>query len=467
MGNPAQPDANAEVNWPAVRRTVADWLARHHARPARLAELTGLNRSIISRFLAGKPLDHASALRVYLVIQPSLDLDAKLALLEAMGLLPLALSLRESLTGASSTGSVMSPVAAGVRLMATAYDLRFHSALRSISLFRAAEKTFRPRSEMAVQAGIEIVLDLITLGDFDQAEIELARVSSIYDGVLGADTQAPFTVLRGWIHFGRRDMRQALPAFSSALDMAQQAGDQASADSTHLFLGMIYTRMGRQSRSHAEAERLYATAEQHVQASLIGNIRARRPETRQAFDYLRLAELRDAQGQQREAIEAAEHMPAMTPADNPGQHHANVLRAGFALIEGETHSAARLGEAALEDWSKIGYAQGMARSARTLAIAALQEGRAVDALEAAIAGVCFNPWATHGPNQRLRDLAVEVNDDIIREMGRRQHATLLQRIADRYAERRGCFAHVDHIVVTRDDVVARLMADLGGVRAQT
>jgi hypothetical protein len=97
-----------------------------------------------------------------------------------------------------------------------------------------------------------------------------------------------------------------------------------------------------------------------------------------------------------------------------------------------------------------------------LALAAMQEGRNDEALEAAVAGVCFNPCATHGPRQRLREFATELNDAVLREVGQAQHGLVLARIRVSARERRGVFAPLGRIAADGSTTLEQLLADLSG-----
>jgi hypothetical protein len=450
-----------ESEWQLAREMVQTQLQALNANAAWLAQRAGISRSIVSRFLAGRRLDVASALKIYQTVQPGMSATDKLALLQAMGLLELAMMLQNSVPVMRQPISE-DPFELGCRLMIAASET---TPLQALPLYQQAEQAFGPGSSVAVHAACMIVRCLLDLSEFTRAEVELTRIASVYDGKLELDMQERLIAFHGWLYFGCRDMAQAKLWFSRLQEAQAKLGIDIG-ESDH-FLGMIDTRLGMQASSAAEADRLFSQAETHLSAATILHQQHRQGEITAAFDALRLSQLYAAQSRHDDA--RRERLRARTIFriySTTGTYmHCDVDTANELLLDGETAKAARIAYEALDAFTAAGYAQGAARSLRLLSLASMQEGHNSEALEAAVAGVCINPYATHGPQHWLRDLMTELNTAILWEAGHNQHAQLLAKIRERAMERRGVFAPLQRLPAYTDASFEKLLADLSGAPA--
>lgn len=450
-----------ESDWQLARKMVQMQLKMQNTNAAGLAQRAGLSRSIVSRFLAGHRLDVASALKIYQTIQPGMSATEKVTLLRAMGLLELATMLQNSVPVIHQP-ITEGPFELGCRLMIAGAET---DPLRGLPLYQQAEQAFGLGSSVAVHAACMIVRCLLDLSEFTRAEVELTRIASVYDGKMELDTQERLIAFHGWLYFGCRDMAQAKLWFSRLQEMQAKLGIDVG-ESDH-FIGMVDTRLGTQASTAAEADQLFSQAEAHLSTATKLHQQNRQGEITSAFDALRLSQLYAAQSRHDDA--RRERLRARTIFriySSTGTHlHCDVDTANELLLDGETAKAARIAHEALDVFTAAGYAQGVARSLRLLSLASMQEGQNSEALEAAVAGVCINPYATHGPKHWLRDLMTELNAVVIWEVGHKQHAQLLAKIRERAMERRGVFSRLQRLPAYKDASLEKLLADLSGITA--
>lgn len=454
------------ADWATARRLIQVWLADNATLPSALAQQAGIHRSILSRFQAGKALDAGSAMKLFAVVQRSMASQERIALLEAMGLLQLALILRDSL-GDSPPPAAPAPLTPGradtTRLLAQAYDVAYTSCSDAIALYEQAERACGPRDTGAPRAAMEAVQMLLNLSDFDRAEVELARIQARYASLLDADLERRASELTAWLYFGRRDLEPAVQWFTRLLEGAQEAGSPLQEAGNLQFLGWIYTLKGQRAGARAEADGWYHLAEHHLQGSWMLHARHHPDERSQAWDFLRLGQLHIATGSFREAREAlrrAKHLLCQSPA----VVDVGLAEAEMLLREGETRGARRLAEIALPRQAARGYAQGMARSARVLTLAGYQECKPLQALENAIAAMLFNPHISLEEPPPLSDLVTELSREHLGQAGGRgaQRRALFERLRERALERRGIFAHLDRVAAMSDAKIDQLHAALCG-----
>ncbi len=458
-------DTTTEANWPVARTIVRDWLAARHARPAWLAQRAGLNRSVVSRFLSGKPLDPPSALKVYAIVQNGMEVTRKIELLEALGVIDLAMMVRDSLAvvGPPRPGGVsQSPLETGAQLMTTAYALvkQPESMPDAIRMFAQAEKTFSMVSDsMAALAVCEVVQNLVTVGDFSSADRHLLRALTMYGGRIDALAELQLTGMAGVLNFAKRDLLAARAWCTQALEQAQLHGNDLSTAAMSQFLGMVNLRLGLAAPSADEKECLLSEAERNTALSCRIHLSHRADDLMLAFDFLRLSQVLQAQGRFDEA-QALRRRSRSIFAHEPAGRFIDLDEANLSLEEGNTAIARKKAGRSLQDWGSVRYAQGMARSARVLALAAAQEGRTETALECAVAGLCFNPHATHGSTQKLSDFVVELNDCVAQDLGHTLHCAYVRRLREAVDERRGIFAGLDQIAADRNAAIQQLFDDL-------
>ena len=284
-------DTTTEANWPVARTIVRDWLATRHARPAWLAQRAGLNRSVVSRFLNGKPLDPASALKVYATVQNGMDVTRKIELLEALGVIDQAMMVRDSLAVVGPPqlgGAHQSPLETGAQLMTTAYELvkQPESMPDAIRMFAQAERTFSTVSDsMAALAVCEVVQNLVTVGDFSSADRHLLRALTVYGGRIDALAELQLTGMAGVLSFAKRDLQEARTWCSRALELAQRHGNDPSTAAMSQFLGMVDLRLGLAALTTNEKERFLTQAERSTRLSYDIHMRCRTDDLMLAFDF--------------------------------------------------------------------------------------------------------------------------------------------------------------------------------------
>ena len=459
-----------DPDWVGARRRIQAWLAETATRPITLAQQAGIHRSILSRFLAGRPLDTGSAMKLFAVVQRSMGPPDRIALLENMGLLPLALLLRDSLredtaTTAPSRSASLDGPARAERLMAQADAAATRTVNRSwsdaLALYLQAEEAFGRHHPGAPRAAIQAAQMLLNLGHFDRVEAEIARLRARYNGMLDEDLEYYATSLSAWLYFGRRDLEPAAQWFTRLVENAQQAGTPTHEASNLQFLGYIHVLHGQSMSDGAAASAWYHLAERCLEHSLTLHATHDPDEQSQAWSYLRLGQLRICTGSHCEAQKALRRAHHLL-AHNPAVTHVELAEAELRLKEGESRAARRLAEDALQVQAMTGYAQGMARATRILSLACLEENRPLEALEYGAAAVLFNPHISREDPPPLADLLRELSQDHRREIGGRMHSLWLESLRERALERRGIFAHLSVVTAMSDDRLDQLHAVLSG-----
>ncbi len=452
-----------ESDWPLALKIVQDWLAANKRKPIWLAEQSGISRSIISRFIHGRSLDDSTALRLYAAVHPGMNLDQKLQLLGALGLLSLVLDIRkslETLPDAETTDSLSDTQNGEANPLAQVRHIAERSWIKGLSLYHQIERTFGPHSINSSRAAIQATQMLINLGDFEQAERERARVASMYEGLFTEQDKIDFSWSAGWIQFGKRDMDAALTDFMNTLHLAEAYGRHDHVAAVQHFVGMVYTRKGKRARTHDQAAYYFAQAEDYLKQAYVYTLK-RSGAAETGFNLFRLGQLYAAMGRAPEAAEMRRKATDIFHDDAIAKCHLSIEVADLQLRDGNTQLPGHPAETSMALYANIGYAQGLARTARTLMVAGLQNGRTKAALVNGIAAVLFNPYVTLDDSTMLKDYVSEVNTQLRGELHVAQHSTLLHHIHDDVIDRRGVFAHLGAVAANRDNVIAALFSDLG------
>ena len=147
---------NQDISQSIARNIVRNWLSQKGWNQNRFAKSAGMNRSLVSRFLAGQPVDPDTCIKMFNAVQGSLDIYQKRQLLDGFGILALAEAINPTFANPNDFGLEQPPVGhhAGTRYLLQGHDIAKHSWEQARMAFELAEKAFGPLSSQASYAAV-------------------------------------------------------------------------------------------------------------------------------------------------------------------------------------------------------------------------------------------------------------------------------------------------------------------------
>ena len=192
-----------------AKQIIRTWLTVRNRSLRNLAQEAGVQPSVLSRFLNGTTtLDPSSALKLYSVMQQSMNALDRRNFIENLGLLALAAAFSRD---AIFTVDMQAPsYEVGSRLMVAAFD-RFNQMAfeEAIALFRAAEEAWGRSSTQAAFAVCMIAQMHLNLGDYQQAQAAVLWVQNNYATVMDPATKAELYRIRHWVDYFQGNYAQS------------------------------------------------------------------------------------------------------------------------------------------------------------------------------------------------------------------------------------------------------------------
>ncbi len=436
-----------------LRTIVKAWLSQNALRPAWLAQQSGVNPSVVSRFLNGvTQLDEISALRVYKCIKWRMSDAEQQDYLSAAGLLSLLQDAIEPIRiNPSQAGQhVYFPFLKGMdylRLAETSPQMKWTEA---IELFAAAERAFGLGSSNGAYAACQGARRLSMLGRLDEADTELVRVGTTYEGIMDITTQAEYATARGYVSYDRGNLVDAHFWFSKVIDLAQAAGIPDLADESLNYMVMIpldiiaspvpISKQVRATRL-SEAEKWLQKFRQRILSEPI--LLA----TSWVWYHLYRAQLRHAQRRTDEATADLAIARRLMPDYGTGPGHCDIRAAEIMLDHGNTAIATRLMMPTLDAYESYSYASGIARVMRILAMAELMDGRAAQAFEFSLAALCVHPFGTYQDRTKLDSVFHAARASLQAELAPMGYRALIQTLRDKAVTRQSAFSPLTTILL--------------------
>jgi tetratricopeptide (TPR) repeat protein len=449
-----------------VRTIIKKWLVDRGYRAGRLADTAGINRSILSRFLnvqkgGQQRLDTQSALEIYRIMAPTMNLISQRKFLQAAGL-SIMFEVGHSLLPFDLQGvqaDPPSPDELGQQWMAFGSDLERISWEKALPVFRKAETLFGQNHPNAARAGSRIVTMLLSLGDYKNAHAEITRVQQSYATVIEPEVNANLVVSRGWICYYEGNFAEAAGLLLQALDLARLADAIRVVGGACHFLGRVYTDWGESRREEA----LFRQADKYLFEGQ--RIRAEyEAEADQAFDFLRRAQFHRVHGGWREALECRQKARQLFNRDRGGQLHIMLEEARTSLANNEVRVPQLLAESALEEWAEIRYAKGIADSVRILAEVALSNGKFDQAVELCMAALCAYPVKNNWDNRKALNQILATYAGIREESS---YLKLLRGIEERARGRKGHFMFLNQVYTDPDENISQVVQRMAALNRST
>lgn len=450
-----------------ARQITYIWLKDQKMSASKLAKLTKLHRSVITRFLNGRLTSPTTAARIFEVIQPSLSVTERVSLMEAFGL-----SRFSNLTQSVQTATYPSlPYATeltgyrieinsligGAQLLAKASSISSTAPAQAAQLCFLAEKAygdFPDGALMAARIGVQLLININCLEDADQ---ELSRLRAVYDAQTDLHTQLRLQSAQGWLQYDRGEIDGCIHTFEHQRQVAEAAGFLSELEESHHFLALCYLAIGRRTLGDSVKgphERLQA-ALKHIDVANSMSYKHDAADCHYGFGHYRKGQILDALRRSDEAN--SEFTQARRLFAEEARQHLDIHLSEHWLDNGDTKKAKVAAESALFYSHSLQYATGLSRAARVLAQSQMQEGKIEDALEHAIAAACFDPYSWFGfQMQPIHSLVRELSDIVKRQHSKLSYAQYIARTRTKLDERQGIFEHLSRIAADRKAAINKI-----------
>jgi tetratricopeptide (TPR) repeat protein len=437
-----------------ARDIIRTWLTVQNRSLRNLAQEAGIPPSVISKFLHGTTkLDASSALKIYSVIQQTLNPLERHTFIEACGLLQLALAFSSDPIFTVNLNTT--PLEVGSRLIIAAIDLGKKGCFTdAIPLLRSAEEVLGTGSSLAAYAACQIGHTFVLIGDNRQAQAEAQRIQTTYGAIMDPETKAEFYRLQLWLEYYLGNYLQSAQWLKTRIQLGEKTGIERLTD-PH-FLGRTYYEMGQLASQKQEADIYFAKAVQCFDQSYQLN-RKWGNELDRAYDWFRKAQVLQAQRQWSEAkrlrqqaghIFRVEHSVALL--------HVELEDAKLALLEGNDHLAKEKAETVLQGWVKFNYTKGIADALKVIGDVASMQGQIEQAFEIYTVRLCVYPFDTHPRTREVWEEIHGLQADLAHREDGPSYQNVLHYLQELATNRQGYFSYLDTLAVDRSSDVAHL-----------
>jgi tetratricopeptide (TPR) repeat protein len=441
-----------------ARDMLRTWLTAQNRSLRNLAQEAGIPPSVISKFLRGETkLEATSALKLYNVMQQSLDPLERYTFIEATGLLPLASAFRSDQIFTVDIHAP--PFEVGNRLIAMAIECGRKGAFtEAIPLLRTAEQVLGVGSNLAAYAGCQIGHTFILIGDYRQAQVEAQRIQTTYGTIMDPETKAEYYRLQLWLAYYLGNYLQSEHWLKARIQLAEQTGIERFAD-PH-FLGRTYYEMGQLAPQKQAADIYFAKAVQCFDQSYQLNQKWGN-ELDRAYDWFRKAQVLQAQRQWSDAkILRRQAGHIFRTERSVASLHVELEEAKLALLDGKLHIAQEKAEAVLHGWVQFNYTKGVADALQVLGDVAYTQGQVAQAVELFAARLCVYPFDTHPSTGQVWEEMHHLQAQLARREGRTSYQHVLRHVQELATSRQGYFAYLDTLAVDRSEAVTHLFGRL-------
>lgn len=441
-----------------ARQIIRTWLTAQNRSLRNLAREAGIPPSVISKFLHGETqLEATSALKLYSVIQQSLDPLERYTFIEATGLLPLATAFRSDPIFTVDVHAP--PFEVGNRLIAIAIDFgKKGSFTEAIPLLRAAEQVLGVGSNLAAYAACQLGHTFLLIGDYQQAQVEAQRIQTTYGAIMDPETQAEYYRLQLWLAYYLGNYLQSEHWLKARIQLAEQAGIERLAD-PH-FLGRTYYEMGQLTPQKQAADVYLAKAVQCFEQSYQLN-RKWGNELDRAYDWFRKAQVLQVQRQWSDAKTLRRQAGHIFRTERSvAILHVELEEARLALEDGNLRIPQEKAEAVLHGWVDFNYTKGVADALQVLGDVAYVQGNVEQAFEIFAARQCVYPFDTHPSTRAVWEDVNQLRAELAQREGGPTYQNVLRHLEELATNRQGYFSYLDTLAVDRSQDVTHLFRRL-------
>lgn len=330
----------------------------------------------------------------------------------------------------------------------------------AIPLFRKAETLFGVAPQ-AAKAACEIASTYVELGDYAAASQELLRIDNVYAAVMNPDIEREVAFVRGWIDYDQGRFAQAATSFEACLRLIAQMGREQVSTDAHHFLGRVYSDWGKTVRHTPQATTLLHQAAAHFDTAYTLH-HAQGKHSGLAYDSFRKAQLFQTQGKWREAKRLRKSARAIFGTEIAFfTLHIDLEEANLLLKDdGDIDCTQRLAQNALDGWSQVKRALGMADALNILGEVQVKQGNLDQALECFVSALCLYPFDQHLRNRSLWAEIRVLTHEIIRVHSGTYYGQLVERFQERALIHQGYLVYLDHVAADRSTDISRIFQQL-------
>lgn len=441
-----------------ARHMIRTWLTAQNRSLRNLAREAGIPPSVISKFLHDETtLEATSALKIYNVMQQSLDPLERYAFIEAIGLLPLATAFRSD--PIFTVDIHASPFEVGNHLIATAITLgKKGSFTEAIPLLRTAEQVLGTGSNLAAYAACLIGHTYILVSDFRQAQAEAQRIEITYGPIMDPETKAEFYRLQLWLAYYLGNYLQSEHWLKARIQLAEQTGIERLSD-PH-FLGRTYYELGQLAPQKQAADVYFAKAVECFEQSSQLN-RKWGDELNLAYDWFRKAQVLQAQGQCSDAKSLRRQAGHVFRTERSVANlHVELEEAKLALEDGNLRISQEKAGTVLHGWVDFNYTKGVADALKVLGDVAYVQGHVEQAFEIFAVRLCVYPFDTHPSTRQVGEDVNHLHDVLTRREDGPSYQNVLRHLQEVATNRQGYFSYLNALAVDRSQDVEHLFSRL-------
>lgn len=447
------------------RAQLREWMKRHHLNQSRLAQLAGLNRSIIFRFLDKKqPLSQESAGKLYHVITTNADVIERTEWImrlgldevaESLGFLPVDNYVGNPVDREPKPNQLQEGFSLIHQSVQAGRDL--HSAIRYLE---RAENAFGCTSNMAAIAATKQASCRIELGDYEAVSRDIVRIDQTYNGVMDVRTRMRFDLIQAQLEYVCNNYAHAISLFARLLRKTLDYDVQLSANH---FAGLCFSGLAETTKEMPAAIRYFDMAERYLLTSLRGRLMHNPDHEQLAYDHIRLSQVYRRMGKHREAQYHLTQALGLCSSEEP-RLYIELENATVALADGRPKTARGRAEYCLERWSALwepyGYPLGMAYALAIMAQAHTGARCKRMALAESIAAAVLAPPDSHYAGKKLAYLPGHIARRLQEEAGERTYKHYLSTLHEEVANHSGIFTNLVRVVPDRTQVALRLLDSL-------
>ena len=454
--------------WDKARAHLRTWMVENGHNQSRVARQSGLNRSIIYRFLnKGHPLSSESAVKIYRVVSANENAAERYEWLQQLHLSDVAVSLGllpadEGIhpIGQASSGvlNFTDDLQEGFRLLNLSLSAGMNLRV-AIAYLEQAEKAFGHASSMAAVAATQQAQALINLGDLTRARYEVNRINRAYDGIMDPLTRSRFIQVWGQLEYTCHNYVQSTRIFG---ELAKIELETETVFLAKHWLGVSYLGMSEITNSPVDAQHWLELAERYMLTSLQERLLKYPIAESVGFEHLRLSQIYRKSGQQSKAQYHREQA-YLSYNGQTTRLHVELELADLALEKGDAQVARSKAMDCLEQWSTLwagsGYPSGMARALIVIALSLMAEDETRGALEPAIVAAALAPYECYYKNERVNQFPGLIISDLRRRMEGPAFRRIISRLLDDLAEQRGYFIYLTRVTPDCTSQARRLLQD--------
>ncbi len=433
-----------------ARDIIVAWMIKNKATASTLAQLAGLNRTVVHRFLAhARPMQMRTSLRIYVAVHSQLDEEMRNTLIDALDLNDIRL-ITQTQRMKPPTPIIEEGYAAGISILIRGIQLiEMQQSSAAAEVLRDAEQAMQIWRELALVAAYERVQCLIETSCYNSARSEIERIANAYGTCMGIESMLRMIALRGRLTFDLSELPDSWYWYRKLIDEAELHENTARRSEALCYMALI--RLAHALRSNdprrrqahlSEAQRIFRLHDDYEKRSSTNSHAA-------GFRALHWAQIHRARSDDVEARRARRLAHSLLRG-TPAMHHLCLEVAKIALTYDQIERSRHLATEAHEIAVAADNGMGVAQSSYLLAITHDVEGNPFGALDHAIVAAALAPnWCYEDGTSAAEFMRYIVRANVARleQTGR---ATFEPMLHTRIVERRGAFAVLDKLHAAQD-----------------